>query len=227
MTPKLLVSVRSAAEADEALAGGADLIDVKEPNLGSLGRASDAIVAQIVQRVGGRVLTSAALGELHDWDGTVPAGVDFVKAGLAGLAAADWRKRLDRFRLAAGGRAVIVAYADWEAAGAPPLEDVVTYAENIVDSVLLIDTCRKTGSTLLDLISEPTLVNCIARIRRVIGRIALAGSLSSSTAIQAASLRPDWIAVRGAVCDRGRTGRVSRESVKQIRRRIEAASRAA
>ena len=36
--PGLLVSVRSAAEAATALAGGADLIDVKEPSRGPLGR---------------------------------------------------------------------------------------------------------------------------------------------------------------------------------------------
>ena len=36
---RLLVSVRSAAEAEEALAGGAALIDVKEPANGPLGKA--------------------------------------------------------------------------------------------------------------------------------------------------------------------------------------------
>ena len=40
---RLLVSVRSAAEAEIALHGGADLIDVKEPTRGSLGRADGAI----------------------------------------------------------------------------------------------------------------------------------------------------------------------------------------
>ena len=35
---RLLVSVRSAAEVRPALAGGADIIDAKEPSLGSLGR---------------------------------------------------------------------------------------------------------------------------------------------------------------------------------------------
>ena len=37
--PGLLVSVRSADEAIAALAGGADVIDVKEPNRGALGAA--------------------------------------------------------------------------------------------------------------------------------------------------------------------------------------------
>ena len=36
----LLVSVRSASEARVALAAGVDVIDVKEPNRGSLGAAS-------------------------------------------------------------------------------------------------------------------------------------------------------------------------------------------
>jgi hypothetical protein len=219
MTPQLLVSVRSAAEADEALAGGADLIDVKEPTLGSLGRASDAVVAEVVKRVAGRVPTSAALGELREWDGTMPGGVDFVKAGLAGLGETDWRARLDAFRAAAGGRTVIVAYADWQNAEAPLLEDIVQYAERTRDPILLIDTYRKTGSTLFDLVDEPTLTRCIARIRQATGRIAIAGSLSRSAAKRAAALQPDWIAVRGAVCEGGRSGMVSRELVHELKRR--------
>ena len=43
--PGLLVSVRSAAEALAALAGGADVIDVKEPNQGSLGAADDDTIS--------------------------------------------------------------------------------------------------------------------------------------------------------------------------------------
>ena len=47
---RLLVSVRSVEEAEAALAGGADLIDVKEPTRGSLGRADDAVIAAILRR---------------------------------------------------------------------------------------------------------------------------------------------------------------------------------
>jgi (5-formylfuran-3-yl)methyl phosphate synthase len=220
MTPKLLVSVRSAAEAEEALAGGADLIDVKEPNLGSLGRASDAVVAEVVKLVAGRVPTSAALGELRDWDGTMPAGVDFVKAGLAGLARTDWRTGLDALRAGATGRAVIVAYADWGEAETPPLEDIVAYAENVRSPVLLIDTFEKRGPSLIDLIRIPSLAKHIARMRQANGRIALAGSLDPSTAMAAASIGPDWIAVRGAVCAAGRTGMVDGDCVRDLKRRL-------
>src|SRR5688500_3590527 len=63
-TTRLLVSVRSAEEALLALAGGADLIDVKEPDRGSLGYADPAVWREVQQAVAFRVPMSAALGEL-------------------------------------------------------------------------------------------------------------------------------------------------------------------
>ena len=63
---KLLVSVRSADEAQAALDGGASIIDVKEPSLGSLGRASEAAIAAVVNRVARRIPISAALGDLDE-----------------------------------------------------------------------------------------------------------------------------------------------------------------
>lgn len=68
----LLVSVRNAKEAMAALVGGADLIDVKEPLAGSLGAATPKTWQEIGEVVGGEKPLSAALGELHDWDGSLP-----------------------------------------------------------------------------------------------------------------------------------------------------------
>ena len=70
---RLLVSVRDASEALAALAGGADIIDVKEPTRGSLGMADGDAVAGVVEAVGERVPVSAALGELCEWPERSPA----------------------------------------------------------------------------------------------------------------------------------------------------------
>jgi len=59
---ELLVSVRSADEAQAALEGGAAIIVVKEPALGSLGRASAEPITAVVKRVAGRASVSVALG---------------------------------------------------------------------------------------------------------------------------------------------------------------------
>ena len=86
----MLASVRSEAEAQIALDGGADIVDFKDPDQGALGAlAADVIVAG-ARRVAGRVPTSATAG---DWplepaalcaavDRIGATGVDFVKLGL-------------------------------------------------------------------------------------------------------------------------------------------------
>src|SRR5262252_1560909 len=85
----LLVSVRSAAESETALAGGADVIDVKEPRRGALGPAEPSVWRQILKVVGGQTVVSAALGELHsDAIGDYAAeatGLAYAKIGLS-----DW-----------------------------------------------------------------------------------------------------------------------------------------
>jgi hypothetical protein len=98
--PRLLVSVRNAAEAAAALAGGADIVDVKEPARGALGRADFAQIESVWQTVrdhGCDSPVSAALGEALDWadddaPSSIPCGLDYVKVGTAGLGRdANWR----------------------------------------------------------------------------------------------------------------------------------------
>src|SRR5437879_5820555 len=93
---ELLVSVRSVAEAEAALLGGADLIDVKEPERGALGRAKGATIAAVLRRISRRRPVSAALGELADFSCPYPgAGLAYVKSGLAGcLGRAGWQREL-------------------------------------------------------------------------------------------------------------------------------------
>ena len=62
----LLVSVRNAEEAAVAMEGGADVVDIKEPADGSLGRATAEIWNQVFPVVGGRLPVSVALGELQE-----------------------------------------------------------------------------------------------------------------------------------------------------------------
>src|SRR6476620_4190786 len=104
-TPGLLVSVRSAVEALAALAGGADVIDVKEPSQGSLGAADDNTISAVVRAVAGRAPVSAALGELVDLIGSpngegarpLVDGVSLFKTGLARCGSlSDWQTHWQR-----------------------------------------------------------------------------------------------------------------------------------
>ena len=168
--PGLLVSVRSTEEAEAALAGGADLIDVKEPSRGSLGRADDETIAAIVRAVGGQRPVSAALGELRDNPAPCAVrGLAYVKWGLGGLGPSG-TPQLESLLAAQqssdpGCRCVLVAYADWPRVNAPRPKAVCKLAVRLGAAGLLVDTYQKDGRTLLDWLTEEQLAELCGRCR--------------------------------------------------------------
>jgi uncharacterized protein (UPF0264 family) len=235
--PRLLVSVRNAAEAEAAVAGGADLIDVKEPKRGPLGAADARTLAAVVAAVAGRRPVSAALGELREsfWKGP-PAlpGLAYVKWGLAGFrrhVAPLWQWELTCAvrRLAEVNpdcRAVAVAYADWERALAPPPDEVLTLAAELRLGAFLLDTWGKDGSTLLDWLPAAEVARLCARGRAAGLPVALGGSLGPAQMAALVAARPDWFAVRGAACRKGdRSAAVEANRVRQLAEMLTAATR--
>src|SRR5262245_1103061 len=133
----LLISVRSADEVAAALAGGADLIDVKEPAKGPLAPAEAEVVAAVIAAVKGKVPVSAALGEwstnaITDAHWHLELKLDYVKWGLANYApVVGWGEDLldTRRQLPVGMEMVAVAYADWERAKSIPPAELVKFAK--------------------------------------------------------------------------------------------------
>jgi uncharacterized protein (UPF0264 family) len=201
---------RARGEATAARSGGADVIDVKEPARGPLGRADEVTTRGIVEFMAGRCPLSAALGELTESE-DVPdvAGLDFVKWGLAG-AGPDWQPRLKRALQRAaevkGRSGVVVAYADAARAGAPPADEVAAFAAEKPGRVLLIDTFAKgpPRRTLLDWLGVEQVRAICQRCHAAEGRVALAGSLGESEMLALLPAGPDWFAVRGAACVGGK-----------------------
>ncbi|HXG11428.1 MAG TPA: (5-formylfuran-3-yl)methyl phosphate synthase [Gemmataceae bacterium] len=220
----LLVSVRSVAEAEAALAGGAALIDIKEPRRGSLGPASYKTIRAIIDQVAGRRPVSAALGELLETNlplARIPLA--YAKWGLAGCAQcpdwpARWHAAAERLRqVAPGCRPVLVAYADWGRAQAPQPETLFTFALLSHCDTLLLDTWRKDGTTLLDWLSAAAVIRLCRDCRQAGIRVALAGSLGRSQILELRAAEPDWFAVRGAVCHGGRRdAAIDPEAVRRL-----------
>jgi (5-formylfuran-3-yl)methyl phosphate synthase len=219
----LLVSVRSAAEAVAALAGGAHVIDVKEPAHGSLGRADDAVIRAVLDSVAGQVETSAALGELANGARVFPgSGLTWAKWGLAGCGrGVGWRRLLAGARrelaeTAPACRAVAAAYADWRRAEAPAPQAVCDFVCGQGWPAFLIDTATKDGTTLLDWLSVAEVERLCGQCRTAGVRVALAGSLGAGQIAALRDAAPDWFAVRGAVCRGGRTGTIDPVAVRRL-----------
>lgn len=203
----LLLSVRNPSEAAVAVAAGAQIVDIKEPDRGPLGRPLSRVVDQVVAAVANRTPVSVALGELVDWDradwADFPRGVAFAKFGLAGCGrrthwVRQWHDVL--MSLPVGVRPVAVIYADWAAAAAPSPTEVLDAAGQNPCAAVLIDTFDKSRGCLLSWLSVPQLSILIDEIRQRQMLVVLGGSLGQATIPQVLPLRPDYVAVRQAAC---------------------------
>ena len=207
---KLLVSVRSAVEAQAAVAGGAAIVDVKEPSRGPLGQAQCSVWRAVRDVVPPSIPVSVALGELNEWFGADPpevangawSGIGFRKLGLAN-AGPDWCDRWRDLRLRLGGSGcadpawVAVVYVDWQSARAPDPDAVIRAAAELDECRgVLFDTWDKSRRTYIDHTWKPR----IAQIRDSGRLVALAGGVDIEAIARLAPLEPDIVAVRGAAC---------------------------
>lgn len=231
----LLVSVRDADEARLALSGGADWIDLKEPDSGALGAVSESVAREVVALVAGRVPVSAAGGELLDWSSspahqllTVP-GIHLIKLGLAGCSTTenwfeDWSTAAREIG-SAGKQLVAVAYADWQQAKAPSVEEIVDRATQIECQTLLIDTYDKSAGTLLTHLPSSSLVDVLRGARHAGMKTVLAGKLKYENLGNLPLEWVDLVAVRGAACSGTRSDSISAAKVAALLSHLRGLSR--
>src|SRR6266576_3995962 len=214
---RLLVSVRGSVEARAAVAGGADVIDAKDPARGALGAVRRDRLAAIRRAVGAARPVSAALGDAGDAAMVAAAaaaarGVAFVKLGFGGVtseAPARSLARAARRGAASATALVLVAYADWRRAPSLAPDRLVAVAVDAGAAGLLLDTARKDAP--LFAIESPDAV------------AALAGSLSGRDFATARAVGAELVGVRGAACVGGRAGPVSQARVAALRCLVRAA----
>lgn len=223
-SPGLLVSVRDAEEALAALAGGADVIDIKEPSNGPLGAAATATVAAVVEAVDGRKPVTVALGELTENPSTALAmpGIAVAKVGLAGADGHGWERQLTEFRdrLPGGVALAAAAYWDWQAAGSPEPDAILKVTIKAGCRGLVLDTWDKTGRSSLSLGPIERIATLVASATRQGVQVVLAGRLTAEGFPAAIACRPRLIGIRGAACDGGRAGRIAEDRVRSLAQRL-------
>jgi hypothetical protein len=224
---RLLVSVVSAEEAQRALAGGADIIGVKDPGQGALGAPAPRILSDVVRAVGGAAPVSVALGDLPDLPhtaalaarGAALSGAGYVKVGLRGVNELDRAvAMMSAVSDAVGPHAAVIAaaYADADALDPPALAParLPSLVERTGIAGALVDTFVKDGRGLYGWLSEAELIDLIAGTRRAGGTFAVAGQLRRG---ELRRVEADVVGVRSAVCRGGdRTGELEVELVAAV-----------
>jgi len=220
---QLLVSVRNSTEAAAALAGGADIIDAKEPLNGPLGAVSSRELQAIAAAVGRAAPVSAALGDAIDDDlagrayAACDAGVDYVKVGFAGMLGPHLAAHVRAAaRAVYPAPLVLVAYADFHVAAAPAPDDLVTVADDVEVAGILLDTYDKEGAGLTTLMNARALASFVSRAQKPGRIVALAGKLTFDDIERARDAGAGVVGLRGAVCEGGRSGAVTAARVRAL-----------
>ncbi|MBN2243087.1 MAG: (5-formylfuran-3-yl)methyl phosphate synthase [Acidobacteria bacterium] len=226
---ELMISVLSAREAHDALAGGAAILDVKNPAEGSLGAQPPRVIRDIIKIGAGRVSVSAAIGDMPNLPataalaalGAASCGADFIKVGLRGPAnESEALVMLREIREAVKDYPVSVVaagYADHARSGAldPACLPRVAAAAGIRGC--LLDTAVKDGHNLFEYLG-PRQIQAMAEQAHAAGLLfALAGALREKDLPQARKLGADIVGLRTAVCrDNRREGPLEAGRVRRL-----------
>ncbi|MFN0055193.1 MAG: (5-formylfuran-3-yl)methyl phosphate synthase [Planctomycetales bacterium] len=240
--PALLVSVRNASEARQAILGGCDILDVKEPSRGSLGMADAEQIAGVLSArddAASDLAVSVALGEAADWLqlSAAPArldwtGVAFAKLGTARLGIGmPWSAQFDAARAAceaslfpegaAPWHWVAVAYADHQCADAPAPTAVIDAVAEIHCHGVLIDTWDKRGGSLLDWLDLPQLQRLAQQACERGVWLALAGKVKREDLGHLREVSAAIIGIRSAACLQGqRDSAIDPQAIAEFRQAL-------
>jgi FolB domain-containing protein len=202
---RMLASVTGPEEAAIALAGGADVIDLKNPAQGALGAVAPEVIRATVASIAGSRQVSAVAGDLPmqpdllaETVRTLAAtGVDYIKLGLfPGGDQAACIKALAH--LAAQTRLIAVFFAD-----ASPDFSLLPLLHETGFAGAMLDTQRKGNGRLLDHIDIGRLRTFVETCHEKTMIAGLAGSLEPPDIPRLLVLSPDLLGFRGALCGPG------------------------
>lgn len=229
---KLLISPKNEKEAVEAVAGGADLIDVKNPNEGPLGASFPWIIQRIRQSTPANIEVSCTVGEAPNLPGSMAlaslgaaaTGVNYIKAGLNGLTTAEDAVHLMRSIVRAAKeynpqvKVVVVGYADASRTITVDALLVPKIAYEAKADIAMLDTAVKDGKNLFTFLTKPQLKSFVDAAHGYGLKAALAGALRKEDLAEVYALDADVAGVRGSACslnDRV-NGEITREKVQEL-----------
>jgi uncharacterized protein (UPF0264 family) len=228
---QLLVSVSDATEAIAALAGGADIIDAKDPAGGALGAVSTRALREIRTTVGEARPLTGAIGDATDEASIerlahafAAGGATLVKVGFGAIDSATrvtvlLEAAIRGAAAASVGRCgvVAVAYADPNCDCGIGVPRLMNAAARAGARGVLVDTMDKSGPGLCQLATPLTLSRWVVEAHDLGLTMALAGKLTADDLPVVRDAGADIAGVRGAACEGGRTGRVSSDKIRLLR----------
>lgn len=228
-----MVSVQNLDEAKQAVAGGADIVDVKNLQEALVGSNYPPVIRAVREAFPPEIHVSVTLGVVPNQVGTVALAVYGAAALHAtsvkvGFLQTDYETALEvlkesRNALKGSSTKLIAAtFADSHLFGGINPELVVRLAKESGSDGMLIDTLTKDGRNLFDFMDESKLKALVTESKEAGLSTALSGTLRISNFDTLVRVNPDIVGVRGAVCTNGDRygGRVSSDAVAKVRKEL-------
>ena len=221
----MLASVRNLEEARLVYAGGADIIDLKEPNDGALGSVSLSQIHQVVDDLWEKCVISATIGDLPaDYAKinqkvlqTAETGVDYVKVGMFSDRHIETCLPNLLHCTNKGISIIAVFFADMEF----DVDFAIRIARDARLKGVMLDTARKGSGGLLSHQNIMQLEYFVNRAKQHDLISGLAGSLKLENIPQVLLANPDYIGFRTALCEQNnRTGTLNPQTIQTVRQSI-------
>jgi hypothetical protein len=226
-------------EASAAIAGGADIIDVKNPLEGPLGANYPWVIKRIREITPKNIQVSCTLGEVPNLPGSISLaalgaaslGVDYIKVGLCGFKIASeascFLQKVNRAAKECNPKIKVVAasYADAERVGALNPLLIPEIASKAEVEVAMLDTAVKDDKNLFNFLTSRQLADFVNSSHKFGLEAALAGSLKKRDLPVIYGLGADIAGSRGAACtnnDRVK-GQITEKQVRELVETLEQA----
>jgi uncharacterized protein (UPF0264 family) len=226
---RLMISVLSVNEARDALLGGAEIVDVKNPAEGSLGAQSPEIIREITHLCSGKIEVSAAIGDMPYIPGTAAlaalgaatCGADYIKIGMFGpRTELEARTLLYKIRQAVKGYPVSIiaaGYADFERTGTLNPDCLPHISASAGIQGILLDTYIKDGKSLFNFLDLQQLRIMAEQTHTYGMTFGLAGALSEKDLEPVHDIGTDIVGLRTAVClNKERNSPLRRERIQRL-----------
>lgn len=232
MNTKLLISVTNATEALMAMDAGADIIDLKDPNVGALGALPHEITRDIVLAVNHHALVSATVGEDHPTiahlnlaiEQTANLGVDIVKIAINKSLAESLLNNMNFLEIVDKLKTlnlhlVAVLFVEQNLVAN---QNIATHILPLVKELgfygVMLDTEHKNGKSLIYHLSFDSLKSFMSICAEYDFVTGLAGSLHLNFVESLVKLKPNYLGFRGGVChDLNRQSELDKSKILEIR----------
>jgi dihydroneopterin aldolase len=214
---KILASIKDLSEAKLILNTEVDIIDLKDPSNGALGRLCKNDIEKIVEYVGQRKLTSSTVGDLPNNINLISKNVkeisstniDFIKIGVYENSYVE-----TLCNIKSNKKLIAVFFAD---RFLPTNEEIIQLKNSNFYGVM-VDTSKKKSGNLFNFVTYDDIDDFLKSARKLGLVTGVAGSINETHIKELIKLNPNYMGFRGALCEdnTARNSSISKNNVNNI-----------